>query len=112
VTGVQVTDRAELGALIAEESKAVQSRQVSMVVLPVLLEHEVLVLMNSKVDFLLLAEDSIDPVTVRHIHRLDVVRGNDIVVDSSGLTDNRILLGGVLGDQLLASWVDHVGLHS
>lgn len=66
---------------------------------------------HTQIDLFLVVETGINPVAMVHVHRLDEVRLDDLVVHLSSLNDNLHALLGVLTDDCLRCWVYNVTLH-
>lgn len=67
--------------------------------------------MHTKIKFLFVIEDSVDPIAVIHVHWINVVSLDYIIVDFSRLTNHLIRLTSVLGDNVVRCRVDHIALH-
>ena len=57
--------------------------------------------MNAKIKFFFKVEDRVDPIAVIHVHWLDVVWLDHIIVDLGCFTNNLCLLTSVLVNEVV-----------
>lgn len=96
---LQVTNRLQISLL--GQCKTVKSRDITLIELVVLLKEESIILVDTQVDFFLKVEDRVDPIAVVHIHWINVLSLDYIVVDLCRLSDDLHALASVLVDDIV-----------
>ena len=105
----KVSDRAQIALLW--QSKAVESGDVTLVKLVVFLEHKAFCFVDSQVYLFFFVQNSVHPVAMIHIHGINVVSLDNIVVDSWRLVQYLDLLTSVLEDHGFGGRVHDITLH-
>lgn len=104
----KVTNGAEVA--LFGHGQAIEGRQVAFVEFEVLLQVEVLVLHHAQFHFFLVVEHRVDPVAVLHVHRLDVVRFDDVTVYLGCLSHDPHILTSVLANDGVRGGVHYITL--
>lgn len=112
VLSSQISDRSQIPVLISDDGKAIESVHLTFIVLPVFLQDEVLIVKQVEFLFFLTTKYWLNPVAVRHVHGIDKVGFDNIMIDLSCLTDNLSTLFWIFRDQSLTCRVYQVTLHS